>query len=655
MSDYKINISKRTILVVDDTLDNLRLLMEMLNAVGYKVIPAQSGVQALSMVQSISPDLILLDIIMPEIDGYEVCKQLKANEYSHDIPIIFISALDEVLDKVKAFSMGGVDYITKPFQVEEVIRRVETHLNLRNLQRHLQQKNEQLQEKNEQLQQEIIKRKQTEEELKRAKQVAELANCAKNTFLANMSHELRTPLNAILGFAQILNNDRNLTNQQKKGIQVIQYSGEHLLTLINDILDFSKIEAGKLKLMPIDFLLPEFLKKIADLFKIRAEQKGIEFFYEPLSQLPTVVYADEKRLRQVLLNLLSNAIKFTQKGQVSFKVNYQHFPNPSQEWHQGIIRFEVEDSGIGILAEHLETIFLPFQQVSEQAQIEGTGLGLPICKKLIKMMGGQLLVQSMLDVGSHFWFEIPLQKCHFSSPKNNQITSTIIGFNIKGKKESQKKEKKDFRILIVDEKWENRIILTHLLIPLGFNILEANNGQEALKKANEFCPDAILMDLKMPIMDGLECTRRLRQNDNFKKTCIIALSAKVLDYQEQGLEAGYNAFITKPLNINKFFQILAEHCPLEWIYDISQQTDNLQITTPVSEIIPPNIKQIKMLLKFANIGDVHEVTKTAEALLENNPHLQPFIQEVCQLAKNFKIRKLKRFLNQYLSEKEGAM
>jgi len=248
-------------------------------------------------------------------------------------------------------------------------------------------------------------------ELAVARDQAMAANKAKSAFLANMSHELRTPLNGILGYAQILNRDKNLTPQQREGIQIIQRSGEYLLTLISDILDLSKIEAGKIELYPTDFHFKQSLRGIADLFTMRATQKNIEFFYEFSERLPEGIHADEKRLRQVLINLLSNAIKFTEKGRVQFKADYYHDKT----------YFKIEDTGIGIAKSDLERIFLPFQQTgSESYRSEGTGLGLSITKTLVEMMGGELCVDSTLGQGSTFWMELMLP------PVTTLMTETVV-------------------------------------------------------------------------------------------------------------------------------------------------------------------------------------------------------------------------------------
>jgi signal transduction histidine kinase len=407
MTTMTVNTSQKdVVLIIDDNPTNLGVVVESLEESGFKIIVARNGEMGLKRARLVKPDIILLDIIMPGISGFETCSRLKADKNTVNIPVIFMTALDNTEDKVKGFELGGVDYITKPVQVEEVLARLKTHLTIHKLKNVNQQ--------NEQLKQEIAKRKLVEEQLRQSKELAESANHAKSAFLANMSHELRTPLNGILGYTQILNRDKSLTEQQQKGIQIIHRSGEHLLTLINDILDLSKIEAGKLELMPTECNLQSFLQYFVDLFEMKAVEKGIKLIYQSLSKLPYIANIDQKLLRQVLLNLLSNAIKFTKTGQVTFKVHFQ----------TNLIRFEIEDSGEGIAAENLEKIFLAFQQVGKQSHhIEGTGLGLSISKKLVKIMGGELHVESEINVGSRFWFAIPLTGCEKEIKNTNVIRS----------------------------------------------------------------------------------------------------------------------------------------------------------------------------------------------------------------------------------------
>ncbi|MEA5468664.1 hybrid sensor histidine kinase/response regulator, partial [Spirulina sp. 06S082] len=287
---------KGNILIVDDTPENLQVLSATLYREGYKVRGVVNGFMALKVAKLGAIDLILLDIKMPDMDGYEVCEKLKVNEITAEIPVIFISALDATLDKVRAFQVGGVDYITKPFQIPEVLARVENQLTIRNLQQELQQQNQQLQ-------QEIGERK-------KAELAAEHALRAKSEFLTNMSHELRTPLNVILGFTQVMNRDSAIADEQRENLTIINQSGEHLLELINDILDLSKIESGVIIFEENDFDLYQLLDNLEAMFLLAAERKGIRLNFAIAPNVPPYIRTDEKKLRSCLINLLNNAIKF---------------------------------------------------------------------------------------------------------------------------------------------------------------------------------------------------------------------------------------------------------------------------------------------------------------------------------------------------------
>lgn len=484
----------------------------------------------------------------------------------------------------------------------------------------------------------ITERKQSEATLQEAKDKAEAANRAKSVFLANMSHELRTPLNGILGFAQILNRDNSLSSEQKDRIAVIQRSGEYLLTLITDILDLSKIEANRLELNPSNFYFESFLKGITELFEIRAKQKGIAFYEERLTSLPRVIYADEKRLRQVLINLLGNAMKFTEKGGVCLKIGYD----------QEKLRFQVEDTGIGIVAEELEKIFLPFQQTGDQNyRAQGTGLGLSITKKLVEMMGGEIQVESTLQVGSKFWFSLNVPEVAVAGQVDEQVERPIIiGYH------SSSSGNGKVKVLVVDDHWENRAVVIQLLTPLGFVLTEAANGREALEKAREWLPEVILMDLVMPVMDGFTATRQLRQIPELKEVLIIALSASTFDvHHQESSEAGCDDFVAKPFRVETLLECLQKHLHLTWIYEQS----SARLKPPVQQVGPaelvmvlPSTERLSILAKLAKKGDIKGILDDIEELEKSDLKLVPFTSQVRQLAKSFQRKKIFEFVKQYL-------
>ena len=555
MTTNKTEENKGNILIVDDTPENLQVLSATLLDRGYKVRGVINGKMAIRAARASSPELILLDIKMSEMDGYEVCRQLKTDPKTSEIPVIFISALDEVLDKVTAFQVGGVDFITKPFHVAEVLARIEHQLTIQRLKK-------QLLDRNTELQQEIIERKKAEE-------AAAAASLAKSQFVANMSHELRTPLNAILGFTEVMSRDSFLGDENLENLRIINRSGQHLLELINDVLDLSKIEAGIIALDERSFDLYQLLDTLEEMFQIKAETKNLQlkFFVQP--NVPQYIKTDEKKLRVCLINLLGNAIKFTPDGgriwlRVSVESKQQLaeseiYPN-STSGEQFLILFEVEDTGVGIAAAEIDTLFDAFVQTEAGRNAgDGTGLGLTITKKYVQIMGGDIGIKSVVGEGTSFKFNIrvfPATSCEITVP----TLQRAIGLEA---------DQPIYRILVIDDNQENRRLLVKMLQPIGFEVREAENGHQGVEIWESWQPHLIWLDTRMPVMDGFEAVRKIRakEKQTQRRTVIIALTASTFEERKgEIIAAGCDDFVRKPFQEQILFDKMACYLGVRYIY-----------------------------------------------------------------------------------------
>lgn len=413
-----------------------------------------------------------------------------------------------------------------------------------------------------------------------SRQAAEAANQAKSVFLANMSHELRTPLNAILGFSSLLRKD-TLMQPQREKLDIINRSGEHLLTLINDVLEMAKIEAGRVQLEKVTFDFGGMVRDVTDMMNVRAHDKGISLQIDQSSCFPRYIKSDEARLRQVLINLIGNAIKFTQQGGVLLRMK-------TKENHTSRLIIEVEDTGMGIKADDLDRIFEPFVQLGEDASQKGTGLGLSITRQFVQLMEGTLSVTSTFGKGSIFKVELPVEEIaagdiiHPETPPHTEIVGLAAG-------------QPEYRILIVEDQIENQMLLTHLMKDMGFLVKIAENGEQGVQLFSEWHPHFIWMDRRMPVMDGLEATRRIRALPDGDKVKIVAVTASaMLEQREEILTSGMDDFVRKPYRANEIYECLSRHLGVQYIYasgEIPQHVHDTPFTAERMAILPLDLRQ----------------------------------------------------------------
>jgi PAS domain S-box-containing protein len=498
--------------------------------------------------------------------------------------------------------------------------------------------------------QDITERKRAEEALRQAKEAAdemrlaaEAANRAKSVFLTNMSHELRTPLNAVLGFSELMQRDASLTSEQQDNLAIIGRSGQHLLALINDVLELSKIESGRTELQPESFDLHQMLQELVEVIHLRAVRKGLRLDFERAPEVPRFVRTDQGKLRQVLINLLGNAIKFTQRGSVGLRISTVDGVRvtaggraPAPQDPHTTLRFEVEDTGVGIAPHELDAVFDAFVQTESGKESQmGTGLGMPISRQYVRMMGGDLSVQSRVDEGTVFRFDVPLELAEAGDVAGAEPERRVVRLR-PGQRPA---DGGAYCLLVVDDVASSRELLVKLLTdvgspPDGFEIREAGDGQEAIEVWEAWRPHLIFMDLRMPVMDGREATRVIKATPQGQQTVIIALTASVFDEErDESLAIGCDDFIRKPFRTSAIFEALNKHLGVQYVYeeggvaDRPERARDNELRTEMAALPPELVAQLKAATKLCDmemidrlVGEIQGHNASLAAVLANLAH-----------------------------------
>jgi len=712
----KENISDNAarILIAEDSPTQAAQIKHLLESYQYKVIVTKNGQEALDWLGINIPSLVISDIIMPKINGFELCEKIKADTRTKDVPVIILTALSNPDEVIEGLSCGADSFITKPYNKEYLISNIEKILTEKAIPEYksdalgieinfegkkrlirtepqkvlklllniyegaihqnteLIKTQEELKQLNENLENQVYERtkelKKNEEKLlafnaeleqrinERTAEVA-AANKAKSEFLANMSHEIRTPMNAVLGYADLLS-FIIIDKTQKEYIESIKSSGKSLLGLINDILDLSKIESGKLELQPEFVNSQSFFSEFERIFTLRFAEKGIKYILEISPDTPAGVYIDDGRIRQIILNLISNSIKFTERGSVLLKIatDNPQIHNYSKEKMKEFIdlTIEVTDTGSGISKEIQQAIFNPFIQGQDTKKFGGTGLGLSITKRLVELMNGTIDLVSQVNKGSTFRIKIPsITYLRDFEKRTDEINIDIEEIVFE-----------DALILIVDDVEYNRSYLKDTLKNTNLKIIEAEEGQEAYSIAKKLIPNLIITDIRMPIVDGFELLNLIKSDIELKHIPVIAYSASVMKEQKDRIrKSEFAGLLIKPVMVKELYLELMNNLPYKSTKTTETKPSETEIEihsikdiTDIAGMIYSLENSLMVIWKtFEKRQPINEIIGFGNQLKmlgknHNAQIIQDYGQDIIRAADNFNIAAILKLLEKFKSK-----